>query len=426
MMAALRRPAPWAGLLRQTREARWTLVGQIVTSGGNFAASVLLVRAMGLDGFGRYTLCFITLMILRNLLGAVLLTPLALVGPRLRATSLVAFRGLVLALTLGFGGFASLALFAGIMLVARAEGYAWAAQAALPLALANLLGNLADALRRHILVFERARAAAAMDALRHATQIGAIALLVLSAHTVTTAHALWALCLGNGVGVALGLVLFGRATLHARFARHVGPRLWHLARWMLPTTLLETVQGNAPLLIAGAILGDGALGLLRALQQVTNLLALPFNALSQIAPSIATRSHATLGAHGMRRALLRVTLGLVGLFALAVAALLALWPMLSTRWMQIEVPRISAELLLYCLLNLIVLLRLPLTSWSLALGRPQAITRATAIGAACSLGVTLALLPLLGAVAAVLGQIAGALGAMIGTALSAQRPEAAP
>ncbi|WBL34201.1 oligosaccharide flippase family protein [Sinirhodobacter sp. HNIBRBA609] len=425
MMAALRSPAPWAGLLRQTREARWTLIGQVVASGGNFAASILLVRAMGLEGFGRYSLCFIALMILRNLLGAVLLTPLALIGPRLRNTSLAAFRGLALALALCLGAVGSLTLFAGFALLAQADGYAWAAQAALPLALANLLGTLADFLRRHLLVFERARAASAQDVLRHATQIGAIAVLILSASEMTEIEALWALCLGSSASVAFGLALFGRATLRPRFARSLGPKLWHLARWQLPTTLLETLQGNAPLLIAGFVLGDGALGLLRALQQVTNLLALPFNALSQIAPSIAARCHARLGVHGLRRALLRLSLGTVGLFALAMAALLALWPVLSTRWMQIDVPRGSAELLLYCLLNLIVLLRLPLTSWTLVLGRPQVITRATAFGTVCSIGVTLALLAPLGAVAAVLGQIAGALGAMIGTALAAPRPEAA-
>ncbi|MCV2877856.1 oligosaccharide flippase family protein [Sedimentimonas flavescens] len=425
MMAALRRPAPWAGLLRQTREARWTLIGQVVASGGNFATSVLLVRAMGLEGFGRYSLCFIALMILRNLLGAVLLTPLALIGPRLRNTSLTAFRGLARALALCLGAVGSLTLFAGFALLAQADGYAWAAPAALPLALANLLGTLADFLRRHLLVFERARAASAQDVLRHATQIGAIAVLILSASEMTEIEALWALCLGSSASVAFGLALFGRATLRPRFARSLGPKLWDLARWQLPTTLLETLQGNAPLLIAGFILGDGALGLLRALQQVTNLLALPFNALSQIAPSIAARSHARLGVHGLRRALLRLSLGTVGLFALAMAALLALWPVLSARWMQIDVPRGSAELLLYCLLNLIVLLRLPLTSWTLALGRPQVITRATAFGTVCSIGVTLALLAPLGAVAAVLGQIAGALGAMIGTALAAPKREAA-
>lgn len=426
MMAALRSPAPWAGLLRRTREARWTLIGQVVASGGNFAASVLLVRTMGLEGFGRYSLCFIALMILRNLLGAVLLTPLALIGPRLRNASLAAFRGLALALALCLGAVGSLTLSAGFALLAQADGYAWAAGSALPLALANLLGTLADFLRRHLLMFERARAASALEILRHATQIGAIAVLILSASEMTETEPLWTLCLGSGASVAFGLALFGRATLRPRFSRSLGPKLWDLARWQLPTTLLETVQGNAPLLIAGFVLGDSALGLLRALQQATNLLALPFNALSQIAPSIAARSHARLGVHGLRRALLRLSLGTVGLFALAMAALLALWPVLSARWMQIDVPRGSAELLLYCLLNLIVLLRLPLTSWNLALGRPQVITRATAFGAVCSIGVTLALLALLGAVAAVLGQIAGALGAMIGTALATPRPEAAP
>ena len=422
MMMARRSPAPWASLLHKTREARWTLIAQIVTSGGNFAASVLLVRALGLEGFGRYSLCFITLMILRNLQGAVLLTPLAVIGPRLRTSSHAAFRGLALTLAAGFAALSGLALYTGFVLLAQAADYAWAAQAAAPLALANLLGNLADFLRRHLLVFERARAACVLDLLRHATQIGAIVALSSFTPKITEVSALWVLCLGSSASVALGLSLFGRATLRLPFVRRLGPQLWHLSRWMLPTTLFETVQGNAPLLIAGAVLGDGALGLLRALQQVTNLLALPFNALSQIVPSIAARAHAALGTAGLRRALLRVTLGASALFALATTALLALWPLLATRWMQIEVPRTSPELLLYCLLNLIVLLRLPLTSWNLALGRPQVITRATAIGAACAIGVTIALLPVLGAVAAVLGQITGALCAALGTL----KPKAAP
>lgn len=70
-----------AEIYARSRDARWALLSQVVTSGGNFATTLILVRDLGLEGFGQFSICFLLIMLTRNFLNATVLTPMSTIGP---------------------------------------------------------------------------------------------------------------------------------------------------------------------------------------------------------------------------------------------------------------------------------------------------------------------------------------------------------
>lgn len=78
-------------LLRHRGNVRWAVMSQIVTSGANFLT--ILVRTLGLEGFGLISICFLLIMILRNFLNGMVLIPMSALGPKRSDSSQAAYRG---------------------------------------------------------------------------------------------------------------------------------------------------------------------------------------------------------------------------------------------------------------------------------------------------------------------------------------------
>src|SRR5690606_3397024 len=70
---------------------------------------------------------------------------------------------------------------------------------------------------------------------------------------------------------------------------------------MGPAVAMENVQGAAPLFLISGTLGEAAVGVVRGMQAVGNMVNLPLYALQQIAPSIASREYHRGGAEALRR-----------------------------------------------------------------------------------------------------------------------------
>jgi O-antigen/teichoic acid export membrane protein len=127
----------------------------------------------------------------------------------------------------------------------------------------------------------------------------------------------------------------------------------------VPSIALEALQSSVPQFAAAAILGESSLGLIKATQQITNILNLPLNALQQILPSLAATKLSRSGYAGMVKflkksgyliALVSVSLGILVVAASSVvAAMLSIDDNSLFRWL----------LALFVLLNLILSLRIP-------------------------------------------------------------------
>lgn len=362
------------------------MASQIVTSGANFVTAIVIVRVLGLEAFGLFSICFLLIMIVRNFLNGCVLVPMSSIGPKLRPSSLAAYRGFAAVNALAFAVLSGVLLFAIVTPLGAILNSPTLPDLALAAAMANLAANLADFMRRHHFVYEAPARAFAVDLVRFGVQVGLLFWLATATTGMFSAEtALYAMAAGSLCGIAVGCFGFGRASWSPRLSKALWPRHWRFIKWMTPATALEAVQGNAPIFIAGALLGETALGLIRAVQQLANVLNLPFNALQQIAPSMAARALSGDGAQALNRFLTRLAgASAAALLVTSIAVIAAADLVLGTLF-RLNVADALPIFLVFCVLNLALVLRLPLIVFYQAREEPSVITAANLVGSGVSL-----------------------------------------
>lgn len=287
-------------LLRRHRTARIALLDQALMSGGNFLAAILLVRALGLEEFGRFTIAWMAVLFAQSLQTAVVVRPMMSIGPRQDEADWPAYAGasavqhLVLALLLAalFGLAASVLAWAAPSIGAGGQ--------AVPLAAATLATLMHDFQRR--LVFTRARPAAALglDLARTLVLLAGLVLL-WRAGGADGAAALW---VHAGAGLAGALV----------GALHLRPIIWpgavlvpvvlrhlRMGRWLAGGAVLEWTQGQLLTLIAAGVLGAAVAGAIRATQTIVGITHLLFEGLQNVIPIGAGRAWHEGGAAALVR-----------------------------------------------------------------------------------------------------------------------------
>lgn len=347
-------------LYRQSSEARWAFASQVVTSGANFATSVVIIRALGLAEFGRFSVAFLIMMIVRNFLNGTVLTPMSAIAPKLREASAPAYRGFLLANGAVFGLLTSGILFGLAGALGWLIGSPWLPELALALACANLTSTGADFYRRYQFVRLRSFTAFLIDAIRYAVQLGLLLLLATRYQGVFDAQAaLYAMAAAGVAAMVFGAAIYGRMAWHRGMTRAMWPKHWNFVKWMTPSVALETVQTTLPQFVATVMLGEAALGLIRAIQQFTNILNLPMNALLQLLPSIAAARLKERGYDALTR-LLRKTGHATALMSGSLAAAVMIGsPALAIAMGIPDTYRFTVLLALYLALNFVMALRFP-------------------------------------------------------------------
>lgn len=373
-------------LYASSGQARWAMGSQVVTSGANFATTLIIVRSLGVAEFGRFSVCFLLIMITRNFLNGLVLTPMSTIAPKLSSVSIAAYRGFLAVNGLVFSLGASVLLFAGAIPLGALLNAPWLPQVALALALANLTANSADFMRRYQFVYEASGWAFFIDVVRFAVQLGLLLLLATVWHEMfSTETALYALTLGGLSGALVGLLRYGAVRWSIRFSRSVWPRHWNFIKWMTPNVALETVQSNGVLLIGGALLGEAALGGVRAMLSLANMINLPANALQQIAPSLASAAYVRGGYKEMQRFLIRMMFSSLLAVICITLVVFILADLLIGTLFHISVAENLPVLLLFCVVNALIVLRLPLMIGLQSLEQPNILTLASLVGASTGL-----------------------------------------
>lgn len=397
------------------------MASQLVISGTNFATTIIVLRSIGFDGFGQFTLCFLLIMVVRNFLCGMVLDAMAAVSPKLRAVSIPWYRGF-LGVTVGTFALVSTALLAGATLpLAYVLGAPWLLGLALALAIANALSCVADFLSRYHFVHGQPVRAFLTDFARYGVQVAFIAALAVSDIGLLTPNtALYALAAGSLVGVMVGFAGQGRHRWSSRFARVVWPRHRNFVRWMSLSIPAETTLMLAPMFIGMALLGEAALGVVRSIQQMTNILNLPTNALLQVLPAKAAAIYSSLGLTSLQDFLRGTVRWIVGYFAL-IGILLAVFGASLARVIYVEVPpSFHTILFLLVLANFFFSVRMIVGIMFLSMERPDLVLRINAVGATIALIAPFIAL-VLGAEAIALSSAVAMSGALVKSLLTARR-----
>lgn len=311
------------------RSAGVAFLSQGIASSGNFAASVLLVRALGLEGFGTLSLALIVAAYAAGLGQALICQPLLSLAPKVEgslrrdrardAVWMAAGLGTVLA------AFVCAAWWGG-----RALGADPDALGLSPLACAAFvaLRTAAPVLRGALFALERGPMTIAFDSIG---SWGVCALLLWPNEGVEVlpGGALWFLVMASGAACALALVglrdirsgpLPGRVAL----LRH-----WASGRWLAANQVLSWVGTGGFLGATAFVLGPVGVGAIRAAQSLVGVLLVACQALELAQPARAAAALRGEGALGLRRwvdaqgrRLLVVFVGLGAALALAAPWLL--------------------------------------------------------------------------------------------------------
>lgn len=312
--------AAWK-MVHARREPAWALASQIVQSGGNFLTTIIFIRAAGLAEFGVFSLAFLFLMICRTFIVALLLTPMAALLPRLRGRALDAYRHFLigqLALALFVAIIASVAFSAFAELLMNTGGLE---SAGLPLAFASAGMVLSEFFRRFHFVLRSASRGFLVDLVRFAVQVGSILVLAYAGDGLLDLNSgLLALGASALVSGLLGIHGYGRCRKGGAIRRVFAARHWQFCKTMLVNVSLRSATANIPALVAAALLSASGFGIVRALQQLTQVLALPTLAATQIVASASARSIRSGSLEGILKQTASLTLlllaGMAGVIAI--------------------------------------------------------------------------------------------------------------
>lgn len=382
-------------------EEALSFYSQIIASGSNFAASVIIVRNAGLEEFGLYSVCFLFIMICRNFLNGMVLAPLSTIGSKIirREKLLCLYRGFLILEVSLFSVIAS-AVFSICLRIYGVQFPVFEnSQLLLAFFLTNMLFVFSDFFKRHFFVYRSPATGFCIEALRCGGLIATLSVAAWSGDMNLAEIGVIGLGAGALCSGLFGLWRYGQIRFSWRFVGAVWPRHRNFVVWMTPNVVFEAAQANAPLFIAGALLGEQALGAVRAIQQLANILNLPLNSLQQVAPSIAARALTSGGKPAMRKYLMRLTISAVAMSVVLAALVFASRDWLLSLLFDMSGDSVSSILAAYLLVNVLILVRFPFLLKFQTVEKPSVLLFVGGLGGAVSVGAGWLLPQILGPVA---------------------------
>lgn len=274
-MRAARRVPRW------TRGATIAVIDQALVSGVNFATTVLLVRGLGLDEFGRFALAWMGVVFVQSLQLACIGTPMLTIAPKQEDGD--AYHAAVLRLQLGFLALvlvvgAVVAPFAARAAALHVEARDMAAVLALTIA-----RSAHDFVRQNAFARERRGFVLALDALTYGGQLTLLAVLALRGH-LTPSSAVSALTAASLCGVVVGVARHGAFRAPRNAVRECFVRHARMSRWLVASSLTQWFTSNAFAVAAGTVIGPAAVGAIKAGQTIMGVLHVFLLAVENVVP----------------------------------------------------------------------------------------------------------------------------------------------
>lgn len=265
-------PGKLAMLYRGSGQARWSLASQAVTSGANFVLMLLLLRAIGVEQFGRYSLSYLIALNLSGVLQALIALPAVSIGALETGTVRTDVVGRATALYLLYGS----AAFASMCLIDWSLGAFWVRpDVSVTLAGAFFVSlALAEYIRRVLFLLENVRLAFTFDVLRYGlTFFGCWYTFAVTQAKI--AEAFVTAVLGAHLAAVALTVALRQVASSIRPRWHdmasFQARIWRSGGWLSGTSILQFCNEHLFVVVGFAFLGPHTIGLVRAGQTLVGL-----------------------------------------------------------------------------------------------------------------------------------------------------------
>lgn len=282
------------------RNARLAFLSQGIASSGNFVAAVLLVRALGLEGFGVLSLALIVAGYAAGLGQALVCQPLLSLVPKVQGERQVGRVRDALWIASGLGIGLSFLVYVW-WFAARGLGADLDSLGLSPLGCAALVGlrAIAPTVRGALFALGRGPQTVAFDV------VGAWGVCFLlswpgSGAEVLPGTALGYLALSCGAACALGLIGL-RDTIKGPLPGRVALlRHWSSGRWLAANQVLSWVGTGGFLGATALVLGPIGVGAIRAAQSLVGVLLVACQALELVLPARAAGALRASGVRGLK------------------------------------------------------------------------------------------------------------------------------
>jgi O-antigen/teichoic acid export membrane protein len=311
--------------LASQRTMNFAFVDQVMVSGANFAAGILLARAFGIYEFGRFALAWMFVEFVGSLQFAAIIQPMLNIGPKQAEKDVDHYYHAVVAQQGALCALLGILVWSGVTLVGWLFADPEVDRLAVPLCAAIITYQLHNFFRRYFFARDRAFAALCNDVLRYAAQIAATVALPFVWPGATAAAGIWIVAAACATSAVQGTLLFGRLGWNTAVFRSVFARHWKFSKWLLPSALMFWMTSQGFMVMSGFVLGAAVTGALKAAISVTGVLNILLLALDNFAPVQAARALHLRGPAELRRYIARLAF-LTGTLTAATVAVLNIFP----------------------------------------------------------------------------------------------------
>ena len=293
-----------------------TIIDQILVSASNFLTGIILVRGLGLEAFGKFTIAYVILLLANSVQLSFISSPMITIGS-LCATDdeRRAFVRGVYGVQLIFCSIATVATVGATVIYMMIDRSGVPPRFVLPFALAVALYLLQDWLRRYYFTIGKAKDSVWNDAISYGGQVIVLGVL-WAAHWLTVGTAFWTIALTSGIAFLLGAALE-----RLRSSRPEAASAWRRIRTLSidlgVANQLQWLVYQGAMLVGASVAGPQAAGGVRATQNVIGPVNIAFQAMENIVPIRAAEEMRLGGIQRAAKFLFRFgALGFVALLVL--------------------------------------------------------------------------------------------------------------
>lgn len=285
------------------------LFDQAVVSGGNFIQVVLLVRMLGVENFGFFSILYLVVLFFASIAQASINSPMMSIAPKLTQKRRRAFYGscmvLSIMLPLLFIALSSLA----IPFITLPQGIN-KNDIVLYFFLFALTHSLNEFFRRLLFSDGKAKMGLTIDIVRYSVSLVALYIVGKELNVTTV---LLILALANTVSIATAIASSLNITTSLKELIVSMRRIFQSGKWLGAASTLHFFTEYFFVLVSGYLLGMAEVGAMRAAQNLIGVLNPILMALENFIPTNATRKYLENGLKGLNNYLKRMAI-IIGAF----------------------------------------------------------------------------------------------------------------
>jgi O-antigen/teichoic acid export membrane protein len=313
--------------MKQSGNINWALADQAMLSSVNFLTGILLARYLGVTEFGIFTLAWLIVELVQGIQYSLVIMPMISIGPKQSEHERLDYLGSVMVQQAGFAVFSSVLFLIGIWVVDFFFAHLNLSALTWSLALALLVSQFQNFVRRYFFAFGRSAIAFFVDFVRYGGQIAIIFWLLMTVD-MNAVRALWVIAGTSLASTLLAVFFLGRITWNRDNFRMILFRHWTFSKWLLLSELMRWATGNFYMFVAGGMIGATAVGAIRAAQNLVGMSHILMLGLENVVPAGSARRLNQNGKQAFLRYLMRTTIFgacIVGIIVLVASAAPDFW-----------------------------------------------------------------------------------------------------